>query len=168
MTGKRVVIDASVAVKWRLRDEDATQQADALQEDFLADKLVLLTPTLFDYEITNALRVAVTRQRVSAQDASVAPADFAQYAIIGWDFLGISGCTFLLFGQHQRSAYDRAYTVFRLALGRENARRTAGTRHHQGLYSHRERERERGAESRRMCPRGPERALDDRTGRRRR
>jgi hypothetical protein len=30
-------------------------------EDFLADKLVLLTPTLFDFEISNAMRVAVTR-----------------------------------------------------------------------------------------------------------
>jgi len=50
-----VVIDASVALKWRLRDEEATQQADALLEDFLAGTLVLLTPTLFDYEIANAL-----------------------------------------------------------------------------------------------------------------
>ena len=38
MSGKRVVIDASVALKWRLRDEEATQQADALLEDFLADR----------------------------------------------------------------------------------------------------------------------------------
>ena len=56
MSGKRIVIDASAALKWRLRDEEVTQQADALLEDFLAGKLELLTPTLFDYEITNALR----------------------------------------------------------------------------------------------------------------
>ena len=67
MSGKRVVIDASVALKWRLRDEEATQQADALLADFLAGKLQLLTPTLFDDEIANALRVAVTRQRLSEQ-----------------------------------------------------------------------------------------------------
>jgi predicted nucleic acid-binding protein len=60
VSGKRVVIDASVALKWRLRDEEATQQADALLEDFLADKLELLTPTLFDYEIANALRQEYT------------------------------------------------------------------------------------------------------------
>ena len=34
MSGKRVVLDASVALKWRLRDEEATQQADALLEEF--------------------------------------------------------------------------------------------------------------------------------------
>lgn len=109
MSGKRVVIDASVALKWRLRDEEATQQADALLEDFLAGKLALLTPTLFDYEIANALRVAVTRQRLSEQDAAAALADFAQYTIVRYDFTDISSRTFHLSGQYQRSAYDSAY-----------------------------------------------------------
>ena len=43
MSVKRVVMDASVALKWRLRDEEATLQADALLDDFLADKVALLT-----------------------------------------------------------------------------------------------------------------------------
>ena len=77
MNGKRLVIDASVALKWRLRDEEATSQADALLDDFLADKLALLTPTLFDYEIANALRVAVSRQRLSEPDAAAALADLS-------------------------------------------------------------------------------------------
>jgi predicted nucleic acid-binding protein len=58
--GKRLVIDASVALKWRWRDEEATRQADALPEDFLAGKRELLTPTLFDYAIANALRAVAT------------------------------------------------------------------------------------------------------------
>ena len=90
MNGKRLVIDASVALKWRLRDEEATSQADALLDDFLAGKLELLTPTLFDYEIANALRVAVTRQRLSEPDAATALADFAQYTIVRYDFTGIA------------------------------------------------------------------------------
>ena len=85
MNGKRLVIDASVALKWRLRDEEATSQADTLLEDFLAGKLELLTPTLFDYEIANALRVAVTRQRLSEPDAAAALADFAQYTIVRYN-----------------------------------------------------------------------------------
>lgn len=117
MSAKRVVIDASVALKWRLRDEEATQQADALLEDFLAGKLELLTPTLFDYEIANGLRVAVTRERPSAQDAAVALADFAQYAIVRYDFSGIASRTFQLSGEHQRSAYDSAYMALAQAQG---------------------------------------------------
>ena len=117
MSGKRVVIDASVALKWRLRDEEATSQADALLDDFLAGKLELLTPTLFDYEIANALRVAVTRQRLNEQDAAAALVDFAQYAIIRCDFSGLSSRTFQLSGQHQRSAYDSAYMALAQAQG---------------------------------------------------
>jgi predicted nucleic acid-binding protein len=114
---KRVVIDASVALKCRLRDEEATQQADALLADFLASMLQLLTPTLFVYEIANALRVAVTRQRLSEQDAAAALADFAQYAIVRCDFSSIASRTFHLSGQHQRSAYDSAYMALAQVQG---------------------------------------------------
>jgi predicted nucleic acid-binding protein len=117
VSGKGVVIDASVALKRRLRDEEATQQADALLEDFLAGKLALLAPMLFDYEIANALRVAVTRQRLSEQDAVAALADFAQFSIIRCDFSGISSRTFHLSGQHQRTAYDSAYMALAQARG---------------------------------------------------
>jgi predicted nucleic acid-binding protein len=117
VNGKRLVIDASVALKWRLRDEEATSQADALLEDFLAGKLELLTPTLFDYEIANALRVAVTRQRLSEQDAAAALADFAQYTIVRYDFTSIASLTFLVSGQYQRSAYDSAYVALAQSQG---------------------------------------------------
>jgi predicted nucleic acid-binding protein len=80
-------------------------------------KLELLTPTLFDYEIANAIRVAVTRQRLSEQDAAVALADFAQYVIVRYDFSGISSHTFHLSGQHQRSAYDSAYMALAQVQG---------------------------------------------------
>jgi len=117
VNGKRLVIDASVAWKWRLRDEEATNEADALLEDFLAGKLEWLTPTLFDYEIANALRVAVTRQRLSEQGAAAALANFAQYAIVRYDFTGIASLTFHLSGQYQRSAYDSAYLALAQSQG---------------------------------------------------
>jgi predicted nucleic acid-binding protein len=117
VNGKRLVIDASVALKWRLRDEEATIQADALLDDFLAGRLALLTPTLFDYEIANALRVAVTRQRLSEPDAAAALADFAQYTIVRYDFAGIGRLAFDLSGQCQRSAYDSAYLALAQAQG---------------------------------------------------
>ena len=112
-----MVIDASVALKWRLRDEEATSQADALLEDFLAGKLELLTPPLYDYEIANALRVAVTRQRLSEQDAAMARTDLAQYTIVRYDFPGIASLPFHLSGQYQRSAYDSAYLALAQSQG---------------------------------------------------
>lgn len=117
MSVKRIVIDASVALKWRLRDEEATSKADALLDDFLAGHLVLLTPTLFDYEIANALRMAVTRQRLSEQEAVAALDDFSRYTIMRHDFARLSMQTFQLSGQHQRSAYDSAYLALAESQG---------------------------------------------------
>jgi predicted nucleic acid-binding protein len=106
---KQIVIDASVALKWRLRDEEATNQADALLDHFLAGKLGLLTPTLFDYEITNALKVAVTKGRLTESEAIAAIVDFQAFNIKPYNFQEIQTLTFQLAYQHQRSAYDSAY-----------------------------------------------------------
>lgn len=117
MTAKRIVIDASAALKWRLRDEEATEQADGILVDFLAEKLELLAPTLFDYEIANPLRVAVTRQRFSESDAAVAFADFQQLQIARRGFAEFASQTFQLSGKYQRSAYDSAYMALAQACG---------------------------------------------------
>ena len=117
MNAKRVVIDASAALKWRLRDEEAIAQADAILEDFLAGRVDLLTPTLFDYEVANALRVAVTRKRLSEEDAYSALADFARFSITRHDFTGLATLAFELSGQYQRSAYDGAYLALGQSLG---------------------------------------------------
>ncbi len=110
MNAKQVVIDASVALKWRLRDEEATLQADALLDDFLSSKLDLFTPTLFDYEIANALKVAVTMGRLTENEALSAIADFQQYDIERSDFREIQILAFQLASQHQRSVYDGVYS----------------------------------------------------------
>ena len=109
MSTKRIVVDASVALKWRLKDEEATAQADALLDDFLSGSLALLAPTLFDYEIANALYVAVIRDRLTEDDALIALRDFQQYDIQRVPFRELQKQTFKLAYQHRRSAYDSAY-----------------------------------------------------------
>ncbi|HEV8718046.1 MAG TPA: type II toxin-antitoxin system VapC family toxin [Candidatus Binatia bacterium] len=117
MSGKRLVLDASVALKWRLRDEEATSQADALLDDSLARQLSLLTPTLFDYEIANALKVAVARGRLAESEALTALTDFQQFRIERYDFPGIQSLAFQLASQYQRSVYDSAYMALAQAKG---------------------------------------------------
>ncbi len=109
MNVKTIVIDASAALKWRLRDEEATDQADELLDDFLADKLHLLVPTLFDYEITNALKVAVTLSRLSEDEALSAIADFQAYRIEQIAFSRFQEQAFRLACRYKRSVYDSAY-----------------------------------------------------------
>lgn len=109
MSADRIVIDASVAVKWRLPGEGGEAEAKALLLDFLAGRLRLLTPTLFDYEISNALKVAVVRGRISRQEAEQALADYQSYGFERYDFLHLQNLAFQLAHQYQRSVYDAAY-----------------------------------------------------------
>ena len=117
MNGKSIVIDSSVALKWRLRDEEATAQADALLDDFLAGKLSLLTPTLFEYEITNALKVGVMKGRLSETEALTAIADFQGYDIEFFAFSTIQRAAFQLACQYGRSVYDSAYLALAQSQG---------------------------------------------------
>ena len=55
------VVDASVALKWQFEDEEITESATALLRDFVEHKVELTTPTLFAYEIINAINTAINR-----------------------------------------------------------------------------------------------------------
>ncbi len=109
MSVERLVIDSSVAIKWRLRDEGELAQADALQDDFVAGRVELLVPMLFDYEVGNVLKVAVTRARLTEAEAVVALADFKVINIERHQFLPYQSRAFQLAIQYQRSVYDAAY-----------------------------------------------------------
>ena len=117
MSVKRIVIDASVALKWPLRDEEPVPQADALLDDLLAGQLSVLVPTLFDYEIANVLRVAVSRGRLSESEAQAALEKFGLYRIERVDFASLQATTFQLALRHQRSVYDSAYVALAQSLG---------------------------------------------------
>ena len=117
MSVKWVVIDSSVALKWRLRDEDAIVEADALLDDVTAGKVALLTPSLFDYEITNALKMAVVRSRLSEADAQIAIFDYWAYKIERRDFFSLQALAFQLANQYQRSVYDATYMALAKSEG---------------------------------------------------
>lgn len=117
MSAKRVVIDASVALKWALRDEEIIPQAEALLDDLLAGKLLPLVPTIFDYEIANTLKVAVSRARLSEVEAQTALEKFQLYSIERVDFPPLQVSAFQLALRHQRSVYDSAYIALAQSLG---------------------------------------------------
>ncbi len=117
MTVKRLVLDASAALKWVLRDEEATPQADALLADFLAGRLSLSVPSLFDYEIANALAMAVAKGRLGEAKARTALSDFRLYLIERVGFPPLQDNAFQLALRHRRSVYDSAYVALAQSLG---------------------------------------------------
>lgn len=61
---KRIVIDASVVLKWFLADEEYSQSALALLDKYVFFELEIVAPSLLEYEVLNGLQVARKRGRI--------------------------------------------------------------------------------------------------------
>lgn len=60
-----VVVDASVALKWAFDDEDSVEDAVALRDDALGGAFEMLAPSLWLYEVGNAIVTGVRRSRLT-------------------------------------------------------------------------------------------------------
>ena len=76
MASNGVVVDASVILKWYLRDEDLLSEADQLFLDWRGGRLVLIEPAHVGHEVGHSLLRAHRRGRSSAPLAEQAVADF--------------------------------------------------------------------------------------------
>lgn len=112
---RRVVVDASVALKWQLPDEDHIPQALALRDDFLArGSLTLIAPSLFLYEVTNAIGMAAKRARVAP---NVADEALANLVAAGIELFPPDAPRILrLCRRFSIAAYDAAYVALALQL----------------------------------------------------
>jgi len=55
MMSRNIVIDASVIVKWFI-DENESDKAEIIKEQFINEKINLIIPSLLYYEVLNALK----------------------------------------------------------------------------------------------------------------
>ena len=85
---RRIVLDASVAAKWFLRDEVDTDLADDIYYSTLDDRLELHVPTLFFYELAALLAQACgTRTydsrlaRLTVENAEIAVDDMFRFQL---------------------------------------------------------------------------------------
>lgn len=110
-----VVIDASAILAKLLPDEEQFEQVEDYYQHFAKNELNFLAPTLLRFEVTNALRSAVVRERISAGVAGQLLAEFLKLPIYYEEsnFLEV----FNIALQHNLSAYDASYVA--LALSRE-------------------------------------------------
>jgi predicted nucleic acid-binding protein len=93
----RYVVDASVAVKWHLRDESDTTHADALLIEFREGRVQLLAPDHIRYEVPSAIRNALRTKRLTPLDGSAAIREF-----LSWRITAIRSDALII------AAYDRA------------------------------------------------------------
>ena len=72
----RFVVDASVAVKWYLRDEPDTEFADRVLDDFQRGHTSLFAPNQIRYEVPSAIRNALRARRLLPAPGRLSIADF--------------------------------------------------------------------------------------------
>jgi predicted nucleic acid-binding protein len=72
----RYVIDASIVLKWFLRDEADGLSSLAVLERFLTGTVDLIAPALLEFEVINGLRIAGKRGRMSNESIEAAARAF--------------------------------------------------------------------------------------------
>jgi predicted nucleic acid-binding protein len=114
---KRVVIDASIVLKWYLADEKYGHAALGLLEDYLSNEVDILAPSILEYEVVNGLIIAQKRGRIKEKMILQAVEGFMNLEISLRD-LHLFYPKVLHYCQiFHRSAYDASY----LALADEES-----------------------------------------------
>ena len=106
---KRIAIDASVALKWYLADEEYSQKALGVLDKYVSNDLDILAPSLLEYEVINGLVIAAKRGRI--------PKDKIHMAADGFTNLELKLKNISLYAPKvihycqvcNRSAYDASY-----------------------------------------------------------
>lgn len=103
----KVVIDASIALKWLMDDEECIEQAIALRDDGLKAVKALYAPTLLLYEAINGLVVASRRGRLPPVEIPDALGDLLAIGIT----MGTPDHRLIIASAlaHRLTAYDSAY-----------------------------------------------------------
>jgi predicted nucleic acid-binding protein len=108
---KRFVIDASVALKWYLSDEEHGDRALDLLEGHATDRFFLLAPALLEFEVANGLAIAKRRGRVGDDDALKAMDGFRDLGIGLYPLSPLFPKVLVYCDRHNVSAYDAAYVA---------------------------------------------------------
>jgi len=114
-----LVLDASVAVKWVLTDEDHVEESTNILDKFTNGDLNLIAPTQIRYEVPNAITVASRRQppRINPADAKLAIEYFLSLGIQTVDSDDMITLAFDLSRQHGCALYDALYLALSQQLG---------------------------------------------------
>ena len=113
---KELVLDASVVLKWYLRDEKCGQEALNILEQHVAGDVALFAPTILPYEVLNTLLVAERMGRIAEEVTEEAFHGFLELEINFLDPFFDYPHILSLARSFHRSVYDASY----LSLAKKN------------------------------------------------
>lgn len=105
----RLVVDASVVLKWFLRDERYGDRALALLERFARGGLDLMAPSLMFYEVLNGLVIAQRKGRIAEERVLASVSGLLGLGIDLVDVAGLQDRVLHFCRVYDRSAYDASY-----------------------------------------------------------
>jgi predicted nucleic acid-binding protein len=108
---KTLVVDASVAVKWQLDDEEYVDRADAIKHAFLQRTVELAVPVIFSVEWANAINVAITRSRFPENEWQQALQDLEALQIPIRNPPGLLLEAWQIARLYRRAVYDTMYVA---------------------------------------------------------
>jgi predicted nucleic acid-binding protein len=105
----KAVVDASLSLKWQLRDEPDLEPADRLLLNAVNGRSDLVAPDLWLYEVVNGLRTAVARGHLSKEKGGVAIDDFIALGIALYPSPSLAVRASQLANDVGLAIYDSAY-----------------------------------------------------------
>ncbi len=112
------VVDASVAIKWHLQDEELVEEATRLLDRFTSGLLRLRAPAFIRYEMANSLEQARRRGRIGADEASAELHTFVAYGVhTAMDSDELIGAAQQIARAASLSLYDAVYLAYAEAAG---------------------------------------------------
>lgn len=112
-----MIIDASVALKWFLPDEDYSIKAIQLLDKYMVNEIILAAPAILEYEVVNGLIIARKRGRVPEETIMTAVEGFVNLGIRLQNVSHLLQKVVHFCKAHNLSAYDASY----LAIAEEKA-----------------------------------------------
>jgi predicted nucleic acid-binding protein len=108
---KRIVIDASVVLKWYLSDEEHGDRALDILEGHASDSISLHAPALLEFEVANGLAIAKRRGRVEDEAALKAMEGFTEIGIELYPLSPLFPKVLAYCDRYKISVYDAAYVA---------------------------------------------------------
>ena len=116
-SARLVVLDASIAVKWYLLDEEHAQEAAVIFDRMSDGDIEVIVPSHFHAEVSNAVRNAVRGRRSTVDDARDALKNFRALMIpsIPLEEILINGLEYAL--RFDCAFYDALYLTLAEQIG---------------------------------------------------